>query len=406
MANTNYSIIVVEGEVYATGANGYGQLGLGDTNDRTEFEKVPLEVLVQKVACATNHTVVLDVSGYAWGAGLNSSGQLGLGNDTENKKTFVKISNKQFKDVFAGGDNTFLIDIDGFLWACGANSFNSLGIGGGVQKELVQIGVKKWKYISSYAYNTLAIDIDGYLWGVGYNTYSELGTGDRTILNVLTKIGTKTWVKAEIGERRSVAMDTDGFLHSCGYNLIFSVALGLGNVTNSFTWTKIGAKTYRDFYSGFYHTVAVDNIGDYYVFGNSSHGQLLNNNTTSYSTPTKITTNSIDEITFIGAYHTIFRRGEGYFAAGYNTSGQLGTGDKVVKITVTEIQLAAKVLMYLFALQNNAYTIANGIMQDLGTITTTNTKNLFKSGLETITKEDCILVGQQLGKAKIIKMSV
>lgn len=61
---------------------------------------------------------------------------------------------------------------------------------------------------------------------------------------------------------------------------------------------------------------------------------------------------------------------------------------------------------YLFAVENNAYTITNGILQNLGTITTANASTLFASGIEAITKEHCVLVGQQLGKAKVMRMLV
>lgn len=63
-------------------------------------------------------------------------------------------------------------------------------------------------------------------------------------------------------------------------------------------------------------------------------------------------------------------------------------------------------LRYLFSQNNTAYTIENGTLKSLGTITTANASTLFASGVEAVTKEHCVLVGQQLGKAKIMRMSV
>lgn len=68
-----------------------------------------------------------------------------------------------------------------------------------------------------------------------------------------------------------------------------------------------------------------------------------------------------------------------------------------------EIKITPK---YLFSKSNTAYTIENNTLKPLGTITTANASTLFKSGVEAITKEHCILVGQQLGKAKILRMTV
>ncbi|XP_077172731.1 RCC1 and BTB domain-containing protein 2 [Paroedura picta] len=77
------SVALVEnGEVYVWGYNGNGQLGLGNNgNQPTPCRIAALQgIRVQKVACGFAHTLVLTDEGqlYAWGA--NSYGQLGTGN--------------------------------------------------------------------------------------------------------------------------------------------------------------------------------------------------------------------------------------------------------------------------------------------------------------------------------------
>ncbi|NXO36214.1 RCBT2 protein, partial [Locustella ochotensis] len=77
------SMAVVEnGEVYVWGYNGNGQLGLGSSgNQPTPCRIAALQgIRVQRVACGYAHTLVLTDEGqiYAWGA--NSYGQLGTGN--------------------------------------------------------------------------------------------------------------------------------------------------------------------------------------------------------------------------------------------------------------------------------------------------------------------------------------
>ncbi|XP_069859290.1 RCC1 and BTB domain-containing protein 2 isoform X2 [Dipodomys merriami] len=70
------------GEVYVWGYSGNGQLGLGSTgNQPTPCRVAALQgIHVQRVACGYAHTLVLTDEGqvYAWGA--NSYGQLGTGN--------------------------------------------------------------------------------------------------------------------------------------------------------------------------------------------------------------------------------------------------------------------------------------------------------------------------------------
>ncbi|XP_077634922.1 RCC1 and BTB domain-containing protein 2-like [Crocuta crocuta] len=74
--------VVNTGEVYVWGYNGNGQLGLGSSgNQPTPCRISALQgIRVQRVACGYAHTLVLTDEGqvYAWGA--NSYGQLGTGN--------------------------------------------------------------------------------------------------------------------------------------------------------------------------------------------------------------------------------------------------------------------------------------------------------------------------------------
>uniref|UniRef100_A0A2I3G8M1 RCC1 and BTB domain-containing protein 2 n=1 Tax=Nomascus leucogenys TaxID=61853 RepID=A0A2I3G8M1_NOMLE len=74
--------VVDTGEVYVWGYNGNGQLGLGNSgNQPTPCRVAALQgIRVQRVACGYAHTLVLTDEGqvYAWGA--NSYGQLGTGN--------------------------------------------------------------------------------------------------------------------------------------------------------------------------------------------------------------------------------------------------------------------------------------------------------------------------------------
>ncbi|KAB0400187.1 hypothetical protein E2I00_001994, partial [Balaenoptera physalus] len=74
--------VVNTGEVYVWGYNGNGQLGLGSSgNQPTPCRVAALQgIRVQRVACGYAHTLVLTDEGqvYAWGA--NSYGQLGTGN--------------------------------------------------------------------------------------------------------------------------------------------------------------------------------------------------------------------------------------------------------------------------------------------------------------------------------------
>ena len=83
-------ILKNNGEVYATGKNSNGQLGLGGLWHKKDFTKVNISN-VKSISCSAVHCMILKNNGEVYGAGHNFFGQLGLGNNTEKIKTFTKI---------------------------------------------------------------------------------------------------------------------------------------------------------------------------------------------------------------------------------------------------------------------------------------------------------------------------
>jgi len=71
-----------DGSLWCWGANESGQLGLGDTTDRSVPTQVGTPLDWASVAAGSSHTCALTTSGlrYCWGS--NDSGQLGLNNTT------------------------------------------------------------------------------------------------------------------------------------------------------------------------------------------------------------------------------------------------------------------------------------------------------------------------------------
>jgi predicted nucleic acid-binding Zn ribbon protein len=91
VAGSFYSFALTEeGDVYAWGSNGCGELGLGDTEDRLTPTKVPGLGRVRAIAAGGGHSLALTESGEVYTWGLNKHGQLGLG-DTENRLVPTKV---------------------------------------------------------------------------------------------------------------------------------------------------------------------------------------------------------------------------------------------------------------------------------------------------------------------------
>ncbi|GAA6059355.1 hypothetical protein JCM10212_003253 [Sporobolomyces blumeae] len=83
-------------DLYSTGSNSHGHLGLGSVEDYSVYTRVPLPDSCRPVrlACGANHTLLLaqvDGSAVLYGAGSNASGQLGRGT-SDPRSTFEEIA--------------------------------------------------------------------------------------------------------------------------------------------------------------------------------------------------------------------------------------------------------------------------------------------------------------------------
>ena len=128
-------VVVVknDGSVWSRGYNGNGQLGLNDNTDRTTFTQVTTNINndVKEVICGWYQTLIIKNDGSLWACGRNNNGQLGLG-DTTDRTTFTKVTaniNNDVKQVSCGYYHTVILKNDGRIWTCGFNGLGQLGLG-------------------------------------------------------------------------------------------------------------------------------------------------------------------------------------------------------------------------------------------------------------------------------------
>ena len=117
--------VKTDGTLWATGWNGYGQLGDGTTTERNIFEQVATGVA--SVSAGGEHTLLVKTDGTLWATGQNNDGQLGDGTTTE-CNTFEQVATG-VASVSAGGSHTLFVKTDGTLWAVGDNEHGQLGDG-------------------------------------------------------------------------------------------------------------------------------------------------------------------------------------------------------------------------------------------------------------------------------------
>lgn len=206
--NETTYFITTDGEVYGCGANFYGQLGDGTTVQKeTPVQAGTLTNINQLSVCPNGtHCIALNSSGSFFVWGLNNVGQLGLG-DTINRSTPVEnLLLINVKKVLAEGSlntsgadprgYTLLIDSNDEIWGTGANFYGQLGLGNNTNLEaftkittlpgpVLDIAAGGGSYGTSAAIVNDGGNRDLYLWG--YNGYGQLGLGDSNNTNLPQK---------------------------------------------------------------------------------------------------------------------------------------------------------------------------------------------------------------------------
>jgi alpha-tubulin suppressor-like RCC1 family protein len=295
------------GNVYSVGNGSSGQLGLGNNNNISTPAPIPYFNFIQikSVFAGANQTFFLDIIGKIYAVGNNGNGQLGFG-DTTQRTTPAPIpyfNNIPIASVSSGGAHTIFLDTVGKVYAVGLNTNGQLGLGDTTQRTTpVPIPYFNTILISSVftgeeyttLNHTIFIDTIGRVYAVGINSNGQLGLGDttqRTIPVQIPYFNTIPLLFVSAGGSHTVFLDTTGKVYSVGLNT--KGQLGLGDTTqrttpvqipyfNNITIKSIPVSTQN-------YTTFIDTTGKVYSVGDGGTGQLGLGTTTDISTPAPIT---------------------------------------------------------------------------------------------------------------------
>ena len=294
--------------LWSWGGNEYGQLGLGNTTNRSSPVQVGALTTWSNVFGGTNCSFATKTDGTLWAWGSNGLGHLGLGNTTSRSSPVqvgaltdwsgAKISSRLF--------STLAVKSNGTLWAWGAGGYGSLGLGKTTSRSSpVQVGaLTTWAEVSVGFGNVLAVKTDGTLWSWGFGFYGALGQGNTTNRSSPVQVGALTnWSKVAAIPAVGLATKTDGTLWAWGKNNMGQ--LGQGNTTNRSSPVQVGALTnwskiagagsryvsgnpfiYYAYIYGFFSSIKTD--GTLWSWGGNYQGQLGLGNTTSRSSPVQV----------------------------------------------------------------------------------------------------------------------
>lgn len=338
------------GRLWSWGQNDYGQLGLGDWNNRNipnliEFDDA-WNLFGNIVAVVGNkgwfgYTLARKADGTIWGWGANSVGQLGI-DDTNTPNAPVQIgSDSNWATLDVGESHSLVLKINGTLWVWGGNSEGQLGLGDAITRTTpTQVTTETdWLVVSDSNRSTLTaggqnsfvLKTTGNLWAWGRNRFGQLGLGDTISRATPTRVTNETdWSTIFAGFWHTCAIKTTGALWVWGCNDYGELGLGDdGRGTDRMTPTQLVPNTdWINVAVGSTYTMALKTASTLWSWGRNNYGQLGLGDTINRNTPTQIGIASDWSQIAAGDYHTLGRKTNGtLWAWGQNQSGQLGLGD-------------------------------------------------------------------------------
>lgn len=351
-----------DGNIYAWGGNGAGQVGDGTTTTRLTpvRAKAPAGVTFTQVSGGEGFALAIGSDGntYSWGQG--QYGQLGAGSTADAwTPTAVQLpAGVTFTQVDAGAYHSVALGSDGNTYAWGLNSQGRLGDGTSTSrttpvKVQTPVGVAFTKVEAGGVFS-LGLTAEGDIYAWGQNFFGELGNGTTTDRSAPVKVVAPagvTFAQISAGGEHAMAISATGVPYAWGWNDPGTVGNGTSSSTYVPTASSIPAGvTIAQVSAGGAFSSALATNGQLYVWGQNAYG-VIGNGTTSNSVlplatsmPAGVTFTSIDA----GASHVLAVGSDGNtYSWGYNIGGNLGDGTTtnrlepgVVDTTVTVTNVA------------------------------------------------------------------
>uniref|UniRef100_A0A1D1Z6V7 Putative E3 ubiquitin-protein ligase HERC4 n=1 Tax=Anthurium amnicola TaxID=1678845 RepID=A0A1D1Z6V7_9ARAE len=178
--------VTMDGGVQSWGRNQNGQLGLGTTEDSLLPQKIQAfeGISVKMVAAGAEHTAAVTEDGDLYGWGWGRYGNLGVGdrNDRLLPEKVSAVDGQKMVLVACGWRHTITVSSSGNLYTYGWSKYGQLGHGDFedhlVPHRLEALSDNCMSQISGGWRHSMALTSDGKLYGWGWNKFGQVGVGD------------------------------------------------------------------------------------------------------------------------------------------------------------------------------------------------------------------------------------
>jgi alpha-tubulin suppressor-like RCC1 family protein len=348
--------VLKSGVVECWGANGLGQLG--DESTRNRPTPRPVHGTSQRavmVSAGFEHTCALLRSGEVECWGANRFGQLGDGRSND-REAPVRVHGLHGAAIAisAGGRHTCAVLARGQVECWGANYSGQLG-NGRVQDHAGPVrvrGVSRAVGVSAGRAYTCAVERAGAVKCWGANAFGQLGNGTVTARRLPTRVrglrGRAVAVSA--AQRHTCALLRGGGVACWGAN--GTGQLGDGSTVNSYVAVAArGLHTATSVTTGISHTCALTSAGGIRCWGMNASGELGAGTLFRSSSPLRVTRLAGAVGISAGGGHTCARTGAGAVSCwGANYARQLGNQSRLDSSTPVSV----------FGLSSPAASIAAG----------------------------------------------
>ena len=248
------------------------------------------------------------VNGLLWMVGENQRGQLG-NNDSELGAHDADVSSpiqigtdETWAKIAVAQSRSAAVKSNGTMWSWGNDDKGELGLSdrGTERSSPTQLPGTTWSDVNAGRACFLATKTNNTLWSWGYSGEGQLGLNDKNARSSPTQIPGTTWTQPRNGGNHigaSGCLKTDGTLWTWGDNE--KGMLGHNNTTNYSSPKQLGSDTDWNCFdicggdSNMNAMMGVKNNGELWVWGYSEGGALgLNEGDVTYSTRQQVGTDT------------------------------------------------------------------------------------------------------------------